>query len=417
MFARAPWHFSLVLLLSAHSILAAPSEEKPCTIHSDDGKYYDLNPLKASKDYQVQTPGGKEFYLNICRGVATEAWGLDDAAEVGGFIRRDHGDFSVGRTNTTLVMSDGKPKLRMTGGSKCKTTSGGEGDPAATVIEFVCDTSVFGSGTPRLSEQIPLEDEYACAFFIEWKTHFACPTGERGGPWGFFAGLVAIFLILLMLYVVFGTLYNRYVLQLRGFDQIPQFSLEAMKYHSREALDWFKDVMSSFYEGGQRTGMGGLGGGVGGFRGGFAPVGRRPAPGPRRNPTNPVSHQAQVDVGSGGDGGEGGDFVGGFVRPTGTPRSQNTRPSTNPISHQSQVNAQQQQQRQQQSPPREPTPPLPQAKSVAKDTGPATREERAFMLGDDDEEEDVATAAAPAKGNEPAAAPGRDSGDQGAIRL
>ncbi|EEB98557.1 hypothetical protein MPER_01912, partial [Moniliophthora perniciosa FA553] len=76
--------------------LTALSEENRCTIHSDDGKYYDLNPLKASKDYQVQTPGGKDFYLNVCRGVATEAWGLGDAAEVGGFIRRDHGDFSVG---------------------------------------------------------------------------------------------------------------------------------------------------------------------------------------------------------------------------------------------------------------------------------------------------------------------------------
>ncbi|EEB95240.1 hypothetical protein MPER_05823, partial [Moniliophthora perniciosa FA553] len=201
---------------------------------------------------------------------------------------------------------------------------------------------------------------------------------------------------------------------LRGFDQIPQFSLEAMKYHSREALDWFKDVMSSFYEGGQRTGMGGLGGGVGGFRGGFAPMGRQ-AVGPRRNPTNPVSHQTQVDIGSGGDGAEGGDFVGGFVRPTGTPRPQNTVPRTNPISHQSQVNAQQHQQ-QRQKPSREPTPPLPQANSVTKDTGPATREERAFMLGDDDDEEDVATGAAPAKSNV-TATPGRHSDDQGAIRL
>jgi cation-dependent mannose-6-phosphate receptor len=68
-------------------------------------------------------------------------------------------------------MSEGNPKLVMSGGSKCKTKSGGEGDEAATVIEFVCDTSVFGSGTPHLKAQLPPEDEHACGFFIEWKTH------------------------------------------------------------------------------------------------------------------------------------------------------------------------------------------------------------------------------------------------------
>lgn len=40
-----------------------------------------------------------------------------------------------------------------------------------------------------------------------------------------------------MTYTALGTLYNRYVLQLRGFDQIPQFSVESMKYHAREATD------------------------------------------------------------------------------------------------------------------------------------------------------------------------------------
>ncbi len=34
-----------------------------------------------------------------------------------------------------------------------------------------------------------------------------------------------------MAYTVLGVLYNRFVLQLRGFDQIPQFSVESMNYH------------------------------------------------------------------------------------------------------------------------------------------------------------------------------------------
>lgn len=40
------------------------------------------------------------------------------------------------------------------------------------MVEFVCDSSVFGSGMPRLVAQLPPgDDEDACAFFIEWKTH------------------------------------------------------------------------------------------------------------------------------------------------------------------------------------------------------------------------------------------------------
>jgi hypothetical protein len=41
---------------------------------------------------------------------------------------------------------------------------------ALTVIEFVCDISVFGTGMPRLIAQLPPgDDEDACAFVLEWR--------------------------------------------------------------------------------------------------------------------------------------------------------------------------------------------------------------------------------------------------------
>lgn len=97
-------------------------------------------------------------------------------------------------------------------GSSCKANPGGSNLDlkASTIIEFICDTSIFGAGQPRLVGQLPPgDDEVGCAYFIEWGTHvsdlsfsvqciltqsaqFACPTSEDGGVWGFFAMLAVV---------------------------------------------------------------------------------------------------------------------------------------------------------------------------------------------------------------------------------
>jgi hypothetical protein len=116
-----------------------------------------------------------------------------------------------------------------------------------------------------------------------------------------------------MAYTIFGTLYNRYVLQLRGFDQIPQFSLESMKYHAREAIDWFKDIMTIMYENNQRRGS----------DGGGLPFRR---PGSSSNAPNPFSHHTQSNAGNE------------FARPQANRTESTTRrPDINPVSHQHQV--------------------------------------------------------------------------------
>jgi len=133
-----------------------------------------------------------------------------------------------------------------------------------------------------------------------------------------------------MAYTVLGVLYNRYVLQLRGVDQIPQFSIESMKYHAGEAYDWFKDILAGYHasrQGGQNP---------------YASVPPSAAP---RSATNPVSHYTQStepttphtgDVESSGS-----SFPSGFIRPqAGKNRaSAFQRYETNPVSHQTQVNA------------------------------------------------------------------------------
>jgi len=187
-----------------------------------------------------------------------------------------------------------------------------------------------------------------------------------------------------MTYTVLGTLYNRYVLQLRGFDQIPQFSLESMQYHGREAYDWIKDMVATLDVGGRASG--GAGGGYSGLSSAGVPT------------TNPVSHQSRVF----GAQEEGGAFSGGgagFIRPQ-TSRTQSTssrRFDTNPVSHQTQVNAQNAQSLSfSTTVPHSPSPPtqssypestIPQVhRSNPSDSRGSTKDERDFMFGDEDDD-------------------------------
>jgi len=208
--------------------------------------------------------------------------------------------------------------------------------------------------------------------------------------------LAVIFLVLLMTYTVLGTLYNRFVLQLRGFDQIPQFSVESMKYHGSEALDWIKDVVANLDIGGHASG--GAGGGYNG---------RSSTPIPT---TNPVSHQSQVfGTGDSQEGAAFGGGGGGFIRPQAsrTRSAAFQRFETNPVSHQSQVNAQIAQSLSfSTTEPHSPSPPIkspthpessiPQIRrSGPPDFRGSTKDERDFMLVDDEDAEELGDISAP----------------------
>ncbi|KAJ7813281.1 hypothetical protein B0H14DRAFT_2377063, partial [Mycena olivaceomarginata] len=91
------------LALGLSLAVMATAEEKQCTGRHA-GKYYDLNPLAGialtipQKDYQLKTPQGHKLVLSVCKSVSHETWALkvEDPGLVGGFVRRDHGDFSLG---------------------------------------------------------------------------------------------------------------------------------------------------------------------------------------------------------------------------------------------------------------------------------------------------------------------------------
>ncbi|KAF9237058.1 mannose-6-phosphate receptor binding domain-containing protein [Melanogaster broomeanus] len=228
------------LLLLVTSAFAA---EKPCTLHDGD-KYYDLNPLKANKDYELEA-GGHMFYLNVCRGVATDPWNThvdEKDGDIAGLVRRDHGDFAIGLVNATLEMKAGDLLLRQSNGSPC-TGTGTDDVPVrgSSVIRFLCDTSIYAAGKPVLLDQWPSDDDKACDYEFEWRTHYACPTGEHGFFGGVFVFFVITAMIFLMAFIVISTLYNRFVLRLNGYDQMPKFTIS----HAHEILDVCADFCRS----------------------------------------------------------------------------------------------------------------------------------------------------------------------------
>ena len=195
-------------------------------------------------------------------------------------------------------------------------------------------------------------------------------------------------LSLLMTYAVLGTLYNRYVLQLRGVDQIPQFSIESMRYHGGEAWDWIKDIISGLNIGGHRSGGTSYGG----------PPSGLPSGGPRM--PNPVSHHSQ-NSGSGPpddleeNGGPDKSRNSGFIR---SQQNKNRaspfqRLETNPVSHQSQVFAGSLSFPAASPPPSQPQHhhdlPL-QGHRLSTDRRGSTKEEQDFIPGDDEDDEELA---------------------------
>ncbi|RPD82097.1 mannose 6-phosphate receptor domain-containing protein [Lentinus tigrinus ALCF2SS1-7] len=235
------------VLLSGLGI--ARAEEKPCTTHAD-GNYYDLSRLKlASNDYEFKSYGGKDYILNVCRPVRQEVWApkVDKPEDVAGFTHRSHGDFSLGDVNTTVVVHGGHPLIYMTDGTRCPNA----GDmTASTVIRFVCDASA-GTGKPQLIATLPPDEEQACSFFVEWRSEIACPTAE-GSLFGTIVSVLAIIVaVLFALYIVGGTLYNRYVLELQGMDQIPRFSFFSFSdtvEFVRECMERVRDKSSDAWQ-------------------------------------------------------------------------------------------------------------------------------------------------------------------------
>lgn len=74
-------------------------DQKACTLTFCDGTHYDLSSLaSASGDYETVI-GNSTYKLNVCRGVVSEVYNLDDPDSIGGFMNKTSGDFSLGQVD------------------------------------------------------------------------------------------------------------------------------------------------------------------------------------------------------------------------------------------------------------------------------------------------------------------------------
>ncbi|KAH9929695.1 uncharacterized protein B0H18DRAFT_1084052 [Fomitopsis serialis] len=218
------------------------AEDGPCTARDGDN-YYDLSSLSANKDYEFDSRTGVKFVINVCKPFYRR----------GGHSKLTGPKMSVDCTartyaNTSLAVLNGNPVSIMTGGSECASA---QGTYASSAIRFVCDTSVFGAAGTGCTTTTG--DNDACAFFLEWRTHVACPTHEKTGAVGFVTVVLAILGTLFMLYILVGTFYNRYVLELRGFDQIPRVSFGGILESVSGCVDRVKPARGTPGRGGRQT--------------------------------------------------------------------------------------------------------------------------------------------------------------------
>ncbi|CAK5279071.1 unnamed protein product [Mycena citricolor] len=388
-----------LLLFGAGSFVSTvgAAEDKPCTAHHD-GKYYDLNRVQSTDDYKLSSPENLEIVLSACKSVSQETWGLkgiDDPANVAGFVRRGHGDFSLGRTNTTLSFHSRSkhPHLAFTGGSKCIDSAGNAIDNlrGSSEIEFVCDPGA-GRGQPRLVAQLPAgPDDKACAWVFEWRTAAACPTSEGITFGGFIWGLFISIILLLILYVVVGTIYNHFVLNLQGTDALPRFSVAGMIHHGRDALEMASDWAATYGRGPQYGG-----------RYDALPTDREGGAGftlpssadsnsafvrTRKEPvTNPASHQTQV-MAPPAQGGGGVQMPAPAPAPASVSAVNAAGSGLNPASHQAQLMAGMPVPQLSRSTGSGPPPPAP-IRVPAPELVVAESEAPSFAVGDDDVDEE-----------------------------
>jgi cation-dependent mannose-6-phosphate receptor len=88
-----------------------------------------------------------------------------------------------------------------------------------TRIMFVCDPDA-GKGKPIFLEEN--RDDQDCAYLFEWSTSLVCAGASNGLSPGSIT-LIVLFSVVVA-YLLFGFLYQRFVVGAKGMEQIPNFT-------------------------------------------------------------------------------------------------------------------------------------------------------------------------------------------------
>ncbi|KAF8470553.1 mannose-6-phosphate receptor binding domain-containing protein [Kalaharituber pfeilii] len=220
------------------------SRDPPCTATSPHtSSFFDLRPLirttagTATLSSADDDAGGgasgdwfalgydynANFTLNICAPVLADtstARGIDGEyarGNVSAFYERDGDLFSIGQASSTLLFRGKKLILEYTNGSPCGDSSSSFRKSA--LISFLCDRETLLS-KPSVAFVGQSQD---CAYFFEIRTVAACPTfkaQESLSPIAVFAIIGGVFAVV---YCVGGCVYQRTVMNARGWRQVPHY--------------------------------------------------------------------------------------------------------------------------------------------------------------------------------------------------
>ncbi|KAI9695512.1 MAG: Cation-independent mannose-6-phosphate receptor CI-MPR [Candelina mexicana] len=275
----------LPILTATASDDKTPKPTNPCTIHSPNtNSFFDLTPIslsppeegkKAHKDDRTESWHAKgydypaNFTINFCAPVIEEVKNVVGVKEelwrnVSAYYVADGKTYSIGSESSEPIFRGRKLVLNYTDGSPCgpkakrlldsreelasrkmkghdgkkdkdeedddddddgKTPNKGIKRRKSTLISLLCDRDPL---SPKASVAFVGASPDECTYFFEARSQAACggaaDTQQSVGPGGVF-GLIVM--IALLVYVVGGCVYQRTVMQQRGWRQLPNYGLWA----------------------------------------------------------------------------------------------------------------------------------------------------------------------------------------------
>lgn len=216
------------LLDSLLSVVAAeqPIQVPYCGAHNvTSHDLYDLSSLirTSGDNYKVVVPAepsrnekGRTFEFNVCEPLPTTPAGITAGSNVSSYLREEGSatGVSLGRNSSTPILRDGSLYLLYTGGDNC--TANNVTRARSTMILFTCIDPLI------LRPPTFVGDFDGCEYVFEWKTTAACPTFDSSPSAGtiiFRLSCMGVFF-----YLLIGIIYNRFIKEAQGLEQIPNFN-------------------------------------------------------------------------------------------------------------------------------------------------------------------------------------------------
>jgi 1,2-dihydroxy-3-keto-5-methylthiopentene dioxygenase len=223
---------ALVLLLAAASGVRSadpPKNDSPgayeCAWENPDkpGEKYDLLPMMNNeKDYTFtskdSTGNVLNYWVNPCRATITSICGSNSATCQQWDPTRDDGKASLGSTTTAKIIGQNLDEQKEKGGFTIEFTGGTTAQPSGQArqmeIDFICDPTGDGMGTPEYSGEQP-----ALHYNIKWTTKMACPVA--GGALSPGSIILIVLASLIFVYFVGGIIFMKFVKHAEGIEIIP----------------------------------------------------------------------------------------------------------------------------------------------------------------------------------------------------